>query len=172
VLRRIAGHAVTIGLHGTTHRSRLERPHSEFAGLEDYEFEETVAYGALELQRLTGIRPEVFVPPFNRISRTQLDLLGRRFPVVCGGPESVATIGQVGLCRLSPEAVYFPSYPPFYGRAHELLVALDQVPSGPTCLTLHWEWERRRGYNELDRLCTALENRVRSWDELIHVHAA
>ena len=46
--------------------------------------------------------------------------------------------------------------------------ALGDLPAEkPTCLTLHWEWERRRGYSELKDFCAALEGRVSPWTELI-----
>lgn len=165
-LRRIAHDGTTIGLHGVTHHSRTEHKHSEFAGMDNAFFEEVVRYGDLELQRLTGIRADVFVPPFNRITPDQLQILGRRFKVVCGGPESVAFLGPLQTSNISSDSVYLPSQPPYYGRAHEIVRSLEEGNGRvPTCLTLHWEWERRRGYEELARLCSALQGRVRHWGD-------
>ncbi len=96
ILRRILEDGVSIGLHGVTHRTRQQRPHAEFMAIDDAFFQELIAYGDLQLQRLTGIRADIFVPPFNRISRTQLDLLSRPFRIVCGGPESTVALGTLG----------------------------------------------------------------------------
>jgi len=164
ILRRIANEGVTIGLHGVTHRTRRDRPHSEFIDLDNAFFEEMIAYGDLELRRLTGIRAEVFVPPFNRITHDQLRILGHRFRIVCGGPETTAIIGRLGVQQISEQSTYLPSYPPYYGRAYEISSALKkQVDDQPICLTLHWEWERRRSYSELEELCNSLQDRVSHW---------
>ncbi len=167
IIRTIAAEGATIGLHGITHHTRAPRPHSEFLDIDDGFFAELVAYGDHELHRLTGIRAEVFVAPFNRMSKSQLAVLATRFPVVCGGPETVPSVGKLDAFAISPASVYLPSYPPHYGRAHEILANLKSGPSAfPTCLTLHWEWERRRGYQELDELCKALKGRVAAWNTL------
>jgi peptidoglycan/xylan/chitin deacetylase (PgdA/CDA1 family) len=167
ILRSIAVEGATLGLHGVTHSTRDPRKHAEFARMDDRAFQERIVYGDLELERQTGTRARVFVPPFNRMSPPQLELLGKRFRVVCGGPESVVTLGRKDPGRLSDNSRYLPSYPPFYGRAYEILRAIDGPP--PTdlcCLTLHWEWERRRTYDELDTLCAALRGRVAHWNEI------
>ncbi len=166
IVRQITKEGASIGLHGVTHRTRRDLPHSEYIDLDDVFFEEMILYGDLELQRLTGIRAEVFVPPFNRITRGQLELLGRRFRIVCGGPEATAIIGPLGIHRISDRSTYVPSYPPLYGRAHEIAASLQQHPvDSSTCLTLHWEWERRRGYSELENLCKIIQGRVNHWSD-------
>jgi len=40
-----------------------------------------------------GIRTRIFVPPFNRFSRSQYPILASRYEIVCGGPESVVEMG-------------------------------------------------------------------------------
>jgi peptidoglycan/xylan/chitin deacetylase (PgdA/CDA1 family) len=169
ILRDVAaGGAASLALHGITHRTRSDRTHAEFIGLDDDFFEEQIRYGQLELKRMTGILARVFVPPFNRIEPGQLDILSKRFGIVCGGPESVPLLGHRGVERLANGSIYLPCYPPYYGRAHEILKALELQPSADLqCLTLHWEWERRRGYGELESFCIALRNHVQSWDSLL-----
>jgi peptidoglycan/xylan/chitin deacetylase (PgdA/CDA1 family) len=166
IVRRIVSEGATVGLHGVTHRTRKDRPHAEFIDLDNAFFEEMIAYGDFELRRLTGIRAEVFVPPFNRITYDQLCILGRRFRIICGGPETTAIIGKRDIHHVDEHATYLPSYPPFYGRAHEILSALQgQAIESPICLTLHWEWERRRGHAELREFCEFIRGRVLHWSE-------
>jgi peptidoglycan/xylan/chitin deacetylase (PgdA/CDA1 family) len=166
IVQHITKEGASIGLHGVTHRTRRDRPHSEFIDLDNEFFEEMILYADLELQRLTGIRAEVFVPPFNRITLGQMHLLGRRFRIVCGGPETTAIIGRLGIHPISNISTYVPSYPPLYGRAHEIASSLQEHPvDSPTCLTLHWEWERRRGYAELEQFCKIIQGRVNHWSE-------
>ena len=174
LLKRISNEGATIGLHGVTHRTRAERPHSEFIDIDDNYFVELLNYADCELQRQTGISADVFVPPFNRASMSQFQLLGQRFRVVCGGPETAKAAGGVPPSMIGDEAIFFPSYPPQYGRAHEIEAWLKTAvqAEGRLCLTLHWEWERRRTYDELNRLCVALEGRVHPWDDLIHARVA
>ena len=168
ILRTVARNGASIALHGVTHRTRTDRTHAEFWEMDNDFFEEQIRYGHLELERMTGIRAAVFVPPFNRISATQLELLSKRFSIVCGGPESVPLLGRRGCERLANGCLYLPSYPPYYGRAHEILKALEEpLGADALCLTLHWEWERRRGYAELNSFCAAIRDRVRRWDDLI-----
>jgi peptidoglycan/xylan/chitin deacetylase (PgdA/CDA1 family) len=168
ILRSVAADGASLALHGVTHRTRSHRTHAEFIGLDDDFFEEQIRYGQLELKRMTGILATVFVPPFNRIEPGQLEILSKRFEIVCGGPESVPLLGRRGVERLANGSTYLPSYPPYYGRAHEILKAIEQqLPADLQCLTLHWEWERRRGYGELESFCAALRNRVRNWDTLL-----
>ncbi len=167
ILRTAVRNGASIGLHGVTHRTRSDRTHAEFWEMDNDFFEEQIRYGHLELERMTGVHTRVFVPPFNRITATQLNLLSKRFAVVCGGPESVPLIGRRDCERLANGCLYFPSYPPYYGRAHQILKALENpITAEALCITLHWEWERRRGYSELESLCAAIRERVRSWDNL------
>ena len=167
LLRTVSQEGVCLALHGVTHQTRDERQHSEFFGLGDLEFCERIQYGLAELKYRTGIRADVFVPPFNRISQRQLELLSSRFRVVCGGPESVPYLGNRVMEKLSSASVYVPSYYPFYGRAHEIWPSLeDPRGKGIVCLTLHWEWERRRRYSELAVFCEAIGSRVIAWEEL------
>lgn len=167
-LRTAIRSGASVGLHGVTHRTRTDSTHAEFWEMDNDFFEEQIRYGHLELERMTGVRPRVFVPPFNRITTTQLNLLTKRFAVVCGGPESVRLLGYRWDCeQLTNGSLYLPSYRPYYGRAHEILRGLAYpIATDVLCITLHWEWERRRGYSELESLCGAIRDRVQSWEKL------
>ena len=67
------------------------------------------------------IRPDVFVPPYNRFDARQFEALARRFAVVCGGPESIGLMGFQRTPQWRGETVYLPSYAPVYGRAARVL---------------------------------------------------
>jgi peptidoglycan/xylan/chitin deacetylase (PgdA/CDA1 family) len=169
MLARLAGEGVSFGLHGLTHRTRFASPrrHSELCGLSPAATAGLLDAGLAELAAL-GIHPRVFVPPYNRFDAAQLDPLARRFEVVCGGPES---IGQIGFQR-PPQwrggTVYLPSYAPFYGRASEILPAVQRAVEAATGLwipiVLHWGWEAEAGWSELERLAGALAPYAVGWE--------
>ena len=118
MLGRLAEDGVAFALHGLDHRTRYSEPrrHSELCGLG------TAAAAALLDEGLgilgeLGIRPRVFVPPFNRFDAEQYPALAERFPVVCGGPETVPLMGFHATPLWRGDAVYLPAYPPLYDRA-------------------------------------------------------
>jgi hypothetical protein len=174
MLRRLAAERVSFALHGRDHRTRFASPrrHSELCGLGLAATEELLDEAIAELAR-HELRPTVFVPPYNRFDAWQLEVLARRFAVVCGGPES---IGQMGFQR-SPqwrgETVYLPSYAPFYGRAAELLPAVERTIERGTGLwvpiVLHWGWEEQAGWTDLERLATLIAPYAAAWEDF---HAA
>jgi hypothetical protein len=174
MLRRLAGERVSFGLHGRDHRTRFASPRrrSELCGLGPAETEELLDDALGELAR-HEIRPRVFVPPYNRFDARQLPILARRFAVVCGGPES---IGQMGF-QCSPqwrgETVYLPSYAPFYGRAAELLPAVERAIEQAAGLwvpvVLHWGWEEQAGLRDLERLAARIAPNAAPWEDF---HAA
>ena len=175
VLRRLAGERVCFALHGHDHRTRFAsaRRHSELCGLDRVQTERLLDQGLAELAG-HGIEPKVFVPPFNRFDARQFGWLARRFAVVCGGPESIGLMGFQRTPQWRGEAVYLPSYAPFYGRAAELLKALPQA-LGRTRgniwlpIVLHWGWEAEAGWGELERLADLLAPYATPWE---HFYAA
>lgn len=168
MLRKLQSEGVTIALHGATHQTRDPRKHSEFAGLDATHFKEQIVFGHLELERLCGSPVDVIVPPFNRMTRDQLQILAARFRIVCGGPETTPLVGFRTPQRISETSNYLPSLPPFYGRAHEIEPALAGATQTVTCITLHWEWERRRRFKGLDSLCGRLKGLVLEWSPLTY----
>jgi len=174
MLRCLAREQVCFGLHGRDHRTRFASPrrHSELCGLDLVETEELLDDAIGELAR-HEIHPQVFVPPYNRFDARQLQILARHFAVVCGGPES---IGQMGFQR-SPqwrgETVYLPSYAPFYGRAAELLPAVERAIERAAGLwvpvVLHWGWEAQAGWRDLERLVARIAPYAAPWEDF---HAA
>ncbi|MGH2832814.1 MAG: DUF2334 domain-containing protein [Solirubrobacteraceae bacterium] len=172
MLKRLDRERVSFGLHGFDHRTRFVSPrrHSELSGLTADQTERLLDQGFEELI-LHGIRPEVFVPPFNRFDVRQFDLLARRFDVICGGPESIGMIGFQSAPQWRGEAVYLPSYAPFYGRAHEILPAAERAIEQQTGLwtpiVLHWGWEAETDWTDLQRLVSVIAPSTAGWQEFL-----
>lgn len=172
VLRRLAGEHVCFALHGRDHRTRFASPrrHSELCGLDRAQTEALIDTALAELGR-QGIRPDVFVPPFNRFDARQLQWLARRFAVICGGPESIGLMGLQRTPQWRGDAVYLPSYAPFYGRAAELLNALprtiERAPGLWVPVVLHWGWEAETGWGDLERLVNLIAPYATPWEDFL-----
>ncbi|HEY8304216.1 MAG TPA: DUF2334 domain-containing protein [Solirubrobacteraceae bacterium] len=171
ILRRIAGEGVTLGLHGLDHRTRHESPRrrSELCGLDAQATDGLLERGLGELAEQGLPAPEVFVAPYNRFDAGQLDVLAKRFAIVCGGPESIGTMGFHRTPQWRGETVYLPSYAPFYGHATEVLAALEQgteqVAGLWTPVVLHWGWEAEAGWRELECLVARMAGDAAPWQE-------
>jgi peptidoglycan/xylan/chitin deacetylase (PgdA/CDA1 family) len=169
---RLLDEGVTVALHGLDHRTRdpRARRHSELAGLSAAALGERLDR-ALEPLAALGITPRVFVPPFNRFDADQYELLAARFDVVCGGPETVALLGYHRTPLWRRTAVYLPSYAPLYGRAAEVLPAIERLAAGRASLwvpvTLHWGWEADEGWSALERLAAAIGPHTASWEHFL-----
>ncbi len=172
MLARLAGERVTFALHGLTHRTRFASPrrHSELCGLSAAATDELLDAGLAELARL-GLSADVFVPPYNRFEASQFAALARRFGVVCGGPESIGTMGFQGTPQWRGECVYLPSYAPFYGHAAEVLPAVEHAIEAAWGLwvpiVLHWGWEADAGWADLERLVSAIAPYATTWKDFI-----
>jgi peptidoglycan/xylan/chitin deacetylase (PgdA/CDA1 family) len=173
MLARLVGEGVSVGMHGRTHRTRFERPrrHSELCGLSARETAELLDAGLAELEESVGVRPRVFVPPYNRFDAHQLGPLGERFRVVCGGPESIGMVGFQSTPQWRGECVYLPSYAPFYGRAAEVGPAVGRAIEREWGLwipvVLHWGWEADAGWGELERLAADLAPWAARWEDFL-----
>lgn len=172
LLQRLAGEAVCFGLHGRDHRTRFASPRrrSELCGLSQSQTDSLIDAALVELA-LYGIAPKVFVPPYNRFDARQLPWLARRFAVVCGGPESIGTLGFQHTPQWRDGTVYLPSYAPLYGSAATVLDALPRVlgrASGAWLpMVLHWGWEADAGWHELERLVAALAPHTVPWEDFL-----
>jgi len=111
----------------------------------------------------------VFVPPYNRFDASQFEALARRFQVVCGGPESIGTMGFHSTPQWRGEAVYLPSYAPVYGRAVDVLPAVERAIERAAGLwvpvVLHWGWEMDAGWGDLERLADRIAPYAASWED-------
>jgi hypothetical protein len=67
--------------------------------------------------------------------------------------------------------VYLPAYPTFYGRAAEVLPAVEHAIESAwglwTPVVLHWGWEAGAGWRELERLAGVIAHRAVAWDEFL-----
>jgi hypothetical protein len=172
VLARVRSEGGTLGLHGLDHRTRNADPrrHSELSGLSERELGRLLDDGLRQLAPL-GDPPSVFVPPFNRFDTMQWGTLADRFDVICGGPESVAAMGFGGTAVWHGDAVWLPSYPPFYGRARDVRRALDPPPPDSAGawlpLVLHFGWEVEDGLEHLRALAGALAGLAAGWESFL-----
>ena len=173
LLRELAEAEVCFALHGRDHRTREVSPrrHSELCGLDRPRTDALIdeALGELEPH---GIRPDVFVPPFNRFDARQFPWLARRFSVVCGGPESIGSMGLQRTPRWRGGSVYMPSYAPYYGRAADLLRALpraiERARGRWIPIVLHWGWEAEAGWSDLERLADLMAPHTTSaWQDFL-----
>jgi peptidoglycan/xylan/chitin deacetylase (PgdA/CDA1 family) len=170
MLRRLSAEGVAVALHGRDHRTRSASPrrHSEMCGLSHAQTEELLTDALGELAP-HGIDPWVFVPPYNRFDAEQLELLARRFQVICGGPESIGTLGFHRSPQWRGQAVYLPSYAPLYGTAAQVLPAVERAIERRDGLwlpvVLHWGWELDAGWGELERLVERIAPYAASWQD-------
>jgi hypothetical protein len=169
-LQRISGEGVSFALHGRDHRTRHSSPrrHSELCGLSAAQTDELLA-GALGELAEHGVRPAIFVPPYNRFDARQYAALAARFDVVCGGPESIGTMGFHSTPQWRGEAVYLPAYAPLYEHARNVLPAveraIEQASGLWTPAVLHWGWESDDGWGELKRLARRLAGFAVDWGD-------
>lgn len=163
---------VCFAQHGDTHRTRARSPRrqSELCGLGPDALSALLERGRRTLGEL-GIRPRVFVPPFNRFDASQYAALAGRYDVVCGGPESVARLGFHRTPLWRGDAVYLPAYPPFYGSAATVLPGAERLIQSSVGLwvpvVLHTAWEAREGWEGLRRLAARLAPHAASWDDFL-----
>lgn len=172
LLRRVEREGATLALHGRDHRTRFASPrrHSELCGLDADETARLLDEGLAELAP-HGIEPRIFVPPYNRFDAAQLPALAARFPVVCGGPESIRRIGFQRTPQWREGAVYLPAYLPFYGHARDAMPAAQRAIERRTGLwsplVLHWGWEADAGWSELERLCELIAPHASRWSDFM-----
>lgn len=170
VLRRLVSDGVEFAMHGLKHQTRHPDPsrHSEIAGLGDTELKSLLETSTRELTE-AGVETRVFVPPYNRFDPRQYDELARRFDVVCGGPENVLLWGYRRTPLWRGDAVYMPSYAPFYGDAESLAPAIERLVElqAPVWVpvALHWGWEFENDWRTLEQLATLLAPHARPWSE-------
>jgi hypothetical protein len=172
LLAKMPGEGVAYGLHGLDHRTRHASPrrHSELCGLSVAATEELLAAALAELEP-SGIRPRVFVPPYNRFDAGQYDVLARSFDVVCGGPETVGLLGFQRTPVWRGDAVYLPSYHPLYGHAGEVREGARGMIGRRSALwapvVLHWGWEADEGWGELRALLAEIAPYAARWEDFL-----
>jgi hypothetical protein len=175
MLARLRTDGVAFALHGRDHRTRFANPrhHSELCGLDAGETSALLDLGLAEFEAAAGVGTEVFVPPYNRFDAAQWPALAARFAIIGGGPESILLLGYQRTPQWRGESVYLPAYAPLYGRAEEVAPAVEQAIEQATGLwmpiVLHWGWEAREDWHELERLVKLLAPYAARWEAF---HAA
>ncbi|MGH2880670.1 MAG: DUF2334 domain-containing protein [Solirubrobacteraceae bacterium] len=173
MLRMLVDDGATLALHGLDHRTRDASPrrHSELCGLDAGQTEELIELALAELAAHGLPRPAVFVAPYNRFDAEQFEVLGRHFSVICGGPESIGTLGFQRPPQWRGQTVYLPGYAPFYGRALQVFQALerhaDRLAGLWTPVVLHWGWEADAGWSDLERLAERLAADAVPWSSFL-----
>lgn len=171
-LERMASESVTFAQHGTTHRTREADPRrrSEFAGLPPREAAALVDRGLATLRDL-GVEPRVFVPPYNRFDPEHYPVLAERFAVIGAGPESVHRLGFHYGPQWRDGAVYLPCYPPFYGRAGDIVAPVKRLAEQRIGtwipIVLHMSWEADDGFDGLRRFVEAVRPYATSWEDFL-----
>jgi peptidoglycan/xylan/chitin deacetylase (PgdA/CDA1 family) len=164
---------VTIALHGYDHRTRHRSPsrHSELSGLAPAALQSRLDAGEAVLAGLGLPRSRVFVPPFNRFDAEQYPLLAERYDVVCGGPETVRSLGFARTPQWRGDAVYLPAYPPLYGTAAAVIAGARKLIGQRRALwvpmVLHWGREADRGFDDLRRLLALIAPHAARWDDFL-----
>ena len=140
-----------------------------FEGLSNGDLEALIDKGLAELAP-AGVRPRVFVPPYNRFDASQYAVLADRFDVVCGGPESVPLMGFHSGPQWRGDAVYLPCYPPLYGTAEQCLPVIADLVTRqvgtwvPIVLHPGWEMADPSG---LERFAREIAPYAASWDDFL-----
>ncbi len=124
VLTDLRREGVTFAAGGLDHRTRRRPParRSELTGLDAEALGARLDLAAQELAAV-AIRPDVFVPPFDRFGRRQWDVIAARYTVVTAGHDSVDVLGYHDGPLWRGDAVWLPVYAPLDGPAPEVLSA-------------------------------------------------
>ncbi|MBA2349924.1 MAG: DUF2334 domain-containing protein [Solirubrobacterales bacterium] len=159
---------VAFGVHGLDHRTRSTNPRkqSEWARRAPKQL-----VGRLDdadaVLRAQGLPTDVFVAPFDRFDAHDWPLFARRYAVVTGGPESIGRMGFHRTPLWRGGTVHLPSYAPFYGKAREVLPAVERAVEEQSGLwipiVLHAGWEADAGWSDLEALAGALSGTAARW---------
>ncbi|MEM2954948.1 MAG: DUF2334 domain-containing protein, partial [Candidatus Nanoarchaeia archaeon] len=169
ILNKISKENVEIALHGFTHQTINKNFNTELIGLTKKELEEKILE-TINVLRPLNIKPEVFIPPFNTLDKLSISTLSKYFKLICGGPESIEFLNLLPPQKID-SVFYVPSYEGAYGTAKNIIKFIKKVKSIKKKivipLTLHWAWEYKYNFKNLENLCLELKNqKVIKWSEL------
>lgn len=175
MINSLVSKGVEIALHGFSHKTIKENLHSELLGVTQEEIRERISLSLNELKRFNS-QISVFIPPFNTFDFHSIEILGKYFKIICGGPESIPFVGF----RLSPSylngCLYIPSYEPMYEKAnvicryiHNLKELKEQIIIP---ITLHWAWEIKNDFEDVEKLLEEIKDYVIRWNSLLKLENA
>jgi len=159
---------IEFGLHGLTHQRRKGKSEVLLMGIQ--ELRERIVEILKLFSKYSNFR-NVFIPPFNQLDYDTFIELSRHFEVVTGGPETLHLFGAYPPMILN-SCAYLPSYYGFYGRSERIN---EFLKSGKTYfnnlmpITLHWAWESRDNFENLNNLLLSISGKTRTWKKTIEL---
>jgi hypothetical protein len=124
ILADLRHEGVAFAAHGLDQRTRRRGgAASELHGLSPKQLGAHLDLAAAELAEV-AIRPDVFVPPFDRFDWRQWDTIAARYEVVTAGHDSVDELGYHDGPLWRGDAVWLPVYRPLEGPAADVLAAV------------------------------------------------
>jgi Uncharacterized protein conserved in bacteria (DUF2334) len=157
-----------LSLHGFTHE-KASNP-SYYGRLNEYkedELEQMVSKAQDWFRSQHVPFPQSFIPPFNSMNASNAMVLPRHFPVLFGGPLSLTTMGPLGIGEMIDNALYLPSYFPFYGHCDYLSKNLSKLIGERDVVipvTVHWAWEITDGFKNLKLFLNEFRDRFVSFN--------
>jgi len=170
ILHQCSSEGAALALHGFSHRSRYRNYASELLSLPmatlRTELDQADAYLRQHDLDVTG-----FVAPFNTYDPFTISVLAERFPLLCGGPESVRLLGHRAGPSFLMQSLYVPSYRHAYDVDQQGLRQFDRLMGEAVGLivpvTLHWANETRAGLRSFRALSSGMAGRTLRWTELL-----
>ncbi len=156
---------IEFGLHGFTHQRRKDKSELLLMGIQ--KLRKRVLKILNMFSEYSNFR-KVFIPPFNQIDYDTFIELSRHFEIVTGGPESLYLFGAYPPMILNGCA-YMPSYYGFYGRSERINEFLKNRTyfNNLMPITLHWAWECKDNYENLNNLLKNFSTKTRTWKNFI-----
>jgi hypothetical protein len=111
--------------------------------------------------------PIAFIPPFNAVDRRSARIISEYLSVLCGGPESIQSLGFTACPDIMESMDYWPSFYPAYGSARSVSNYVRKVSRKQRGyvipITVHWRWEKRDDFRSVRELAVSLTRRVDRW---------
>lgn len=173
-LRACTKEGVELALHGFTHERREADTASELKGMPESELREKLNLAVQEFKK-NSLQLTAFVAPFNSYDAGTLRVLAEYFPILCGGPESVSSLGYRVLSYVHG-SFYVPSYRGVYdmkqGGLSELNRLAELAAGSVLPITLHWANELKDGFETFRKLCARFKNHTLTWRDFLSQHKA
>ncbi len=171
VLRQVCQNGVELALHGFTHRMRGPRIRSEFSGVPESEIRFMVEQSLHILASWELPTPIAFIPPFNSVDRQAARVISDYLPVLCGGPETIHSMGFRSCPAVLEGMEFWPSFFPAYGPAQDVSHYVRRVSKRNepflVPITLHWRWEKANEFQGVRELVNAVEGKVERWSDCL-----